>query len=70
METALPAPPQQPTLTAAPTSALTPALAIAQPAIRQFETGVNPSRIRHGETLKLMLTSVVESEPYIIEVTV
>ncbi len=71
VETALPAPPQQPTLTAAPTSALTPALAtVAQPAIRQLEAGVNPSRARHGETLKLMLDYVVESgDRETIEVT-
>ena len=62
VETALPAPPQQPTLTAAPTSALTPVLAtVAQPAIRQFEAGVKPTRVKHGDTLKLMLNYVVES---------
>ncbi|QYZ64713.1 MAG: hypothetical protein HPY30_01145 [Gammaproteobacteria bacterium (ex Lamellibrachia satsuma)] len=62
VEAALPTPPQQPTLTAAPSPTLTPALAtVAKPAIRQFEAVVNPSRIRHGETLKLMLDYVVES---------
>lgn len=71
LEMALPTPPPQPTLTAAPKLTHTPTpKAVTGPIIRQLEVAATPSPVRHGETLKLSLNYKLESvNPNGIEVT-
>ncbi|MCG7942462.1 MAG: hypothetical protein JAY61_05090 [Candidatus Thiodiazotropha taylori] len=67
----LPAPPPQPTLTAAPKRAHknTPKVA-SSPMIKDLEATASPSSVRHGETLKLILNySLVSGIEGSVEVT-
>ncbi|MCG8017410.1 MAG: hypothetical protein JAY97_14450 [Candidatus Thiodiazotropha sp. 'RUGA'] len=59
---ALPTPPLQPTLTAAPKRVHTSAPKVASgPVINDLEATASPSPVRHGETLKLILNYSLQS---------